>query len=116
MVVSPVRNEDEAVGAPSMREMIQRIDNDRDFETYVRGHTSSLPPRPAEIRYEKHPVRWLLALDLTTVLKLTPAAGYGRILSSATTATTTTLSSDPIITTSLPAQSLPTATAASPVV
>jgi len=39
-----------------MRDMIGQIDNERDFQTYITSQTSTLPPRPAEIRYEKHPV------------------------------------------------------------
>lgn len=57
LVVSPLRSPSEPPsGPPSMRELISRIDNDRDFHSYVTSHTSSVPPRPTEIKYEKHPV------------------------------------------------------------
>jgi len=60
--MSPIRDEgDSPSGGPlSMRDMIGQIDNERDFQTYVTSQTSTLPPRPAEIRYEKHPVSWPL--------------------------------------------------------
>jgi hypothetical protein len=56
--MSPIREEgDSPSGGPlSMRDMIGQIDNERDFQTYITSQTSTLPPRPAEIRYEKHPV------------------------------------------------------------
>lgn len=58
LVVSPVRPEaaDPNMGPPSMRTMVSNIDNEKDFHTFIISHTSSLPPRPAEIKYEKHSV------------------------------------------------------------
>lgn len=66
LVVSPVRAPEEAAAATqlSMREMIGRINNEKDFHTYVTSHASSVPARPVEIRYEKHPVSDSLLLDV----------------------------------------------------
>ena len=56
-VVSPVKSQNgETAGTPSMGEMIQQIDNGRDFQLFVTSHTSQLPLRPVDIKYEKHPV------------------------------------------------------------
>ncbi|KAI9715222.1 MAG: hypothetical protein M1828_000920 [Chrysothrix sp. TS-e1954] len=57
LVVSPIKGEgaDEASGILSMRDLVGRIDNERDFYAYVTGQSSNLPARPAEIKYEKHP-------------------------------------------------------------
>jgi len=57
VVISPIKNEDDSAGgALSMRDMVSQIDNERDFQTHITSHTSTVPPKPAEIRYEKHPV------------------------------------------------------------
>jgi len=58
MVVSPMK-EDGVAGPRSMREMIQNIDNDRDFFTFVTSYTSNIPPTPAEIVYERNTVSTL---------------------------------------------------------
>jgi len=44
--------------AQSMRDVIFMIDNDQDFKKFILSMESKLPapPKPAEIRYEKHPV------------------------------------------------------------
>lgn len=63
MVVSPVKDGPgaEGSGGPlSLREMVHSIDNERDFQHYVVSHTSNVPSRPPEIRYEKHPVGFRL--------------------------------------------------------
>ena len=57
MVVSPLQDlADGKISSPSMREMVQGIDNDKDFHMYVRSNASQVPSRPAEIKYEKHSV------------------------------------------------------------
>lgn len=71
MIVSPVKNDatDNVGESLSMREMVQQIDNERDFQTYVTSHTNNVPSKPADIQYEKHPVcdnrRHTLAHSLT---------------------------------------------------
>ncbi|KAF2460163.1 hypothetical protein BDY21DRAFT_377678 [Lineolata rhizophorae] len=39
----------------SLREMVAEIDNERDFRAFVTEHLSKVPPRHADIKYEKHP-------------------------------------------------------------
>jgi len=68
VAISPIKDEIDSTGGPlSMRDMMSQIDNERDFQTNITSHTSTVPPKPAEIRYEKHPVRRnkLLSWDLT---------------------------------------------------
>lgn len=45
--------------AQSMRDVIFGIDNEQDFKKFILGMESKLPAQsqPAEIKYEKHPVR-----------------------------------------------------------
>ncbi|KAL9087998.1 MAG: hypothetical protein Q9159_003353 [Coniocarpon cinnabarinum] len=54
MVISPMGDMVNGTSSPSMREMIQGIDNDRDFHTYVASHNSQLPSRTADLNYQKH--------------------------------------------------------------
>ncbi|MGI4796884.1 MAG: hypothetical protein ACRYG8_23100 [Janthinobacterium lividum] len=58
MVVAPVKSPDgdDPATSPSMRGMVQQIDNERDFQTFVTSHMNNVPSKPAELRYEKHPV------------------------------------------------------------
>ena len=57
MVASPVRDDGDGSGSNlSVREMVQQVDNERDLQQYIMAHSHSVPARPAEIRYEKHPV------------------------------------------------------------
>ncbi|KAK5163333.1 Rho GTPase-activating protein [Saxophila tyrrhenica] len=39
----------------SLTNIIREIDNDTDFNSYMRGHLSKIPNRPGEIKYEQHP-------------------------------------------------------------
>jgi len=57
VVISPIKDETDNAGGPlSMRDMVSQIDNERDFQTHITSHASTVPPKPVEIRYEKHPV------------------------------------------------------------
>lgn len=57
MVVSPMK-QDGVQGPRGMREMIQSIDNDRDLFTFITGYSSNIPPKPADIVYEKNSVSY----------------------------------------------------------
>jgi hypothetical protein len=46
----------------SLREAVYAIDNDKDFNNYVSSFGNKLPPRAAEIRYEKNAVSCLKTL------------------------------------------------------
>ncbi|KAI9798615.1 MAG: hypothetical protein M1825_005313 [Sarcosagium campestre] len=39
----------------SLREVIRQIDNEKDLKQYLASYGSKAPPRPTEIKYEKHP-------------------------------------------------------------
>ncbi len=43
-------------GQKSLREMVHNIDNERDMQTYLKGHVSKVPSKSAQIKYEQHPV------------------------------------------------------------
>ncbi|OCK77044.1 RhoGAP-domain-containing protein [Lepidopterella palustris CBS 459.81] len=40
---------------PSLKATIAKIDNERDFQQFIIGHTANIPARPADIKYIKHP-------------------------------------------------------------
>lgn len=58
LVISPMRdpNMGNSSGLQSIREAIAKIDNEKDFQSYVTSHSAQLPSAPAEIKYVKHPV------------------------------------------------------------
>ncbi|KAF2104734.1 RhoGAP-domain-containing protein [Rhizodiscina lignyota] len=39
----------------SLRDIVHQIDNERDLQTYIKGHASKVPSRSTEIKYEQHP-------------------------------------------------------------
>ena len=49
LVVSPLTKEDK-----TLRDIIYEIDNETDFNSYMRGHANKIPARPSEIKYEQH--------------------------------------------------------------
>lgn len=49
LVVSPLTKEDK-----TLRDIIYDIDNETDFNAYMRGHVNKIPARPSEIKYEQH--------------------------------------------------------------
>lgn len=53
LAVTPLTDKDTAGSQRSMRDVIYEIDNDTDFHSYMRGHTSKVV-RPSEIKYEQH--------------------------------------------------------------
>lgn len=55
LAVTPLTDKDTAGSQRSMRDVIYEIDNDTDFNSYVRGHMSKVPARSGDIRYEQHP-------------------------------------------------------------
>ncbi|MCJ1312385.1 hypothetical protein MMC25_006059 [Agyrium rufum] len=57
LCVSPLQDSSGGGAAPrrSLRDVIHRIDNERDLKTYVLGFTSRIGPKHPEIRYERHP-------------------------------------------------------------
>ena len=83
MVISPMADTANGNVAPSMREMIQDIDNDRDFHMFVNSHASQLPTRPADVSYQKH-----TALGGTGV-STTPASTRARGMSQSASQPTT---------------------------
>ncbi|CAK3783277.1 RHO GTPase-activating RGD1-like [Lecanosticta acicola] len=54
LAVSPLADRDGP--AKSMRDLVQEIDNERDFHGYLGGHSGKVT-RPSEIRYEAHPTQ-----------------------------------------------------------
>lgn len=81
LVVSPLTKEDR-----TLRDMIYEIDNETDFNSFMRGHHGKIPPRASEIKYEQHPT-----LMPKTQKPSQPAANQAPSLSlnTATMATTT---------------------------
>lgn len=70
--ISPIKDaQDPVAGAPSMRELIQSIDNQRDFHSFVLGHAVPAPPPP--IQYRKHPT--LAPIQTSQPPKPAPLAG-----------------------------------------
>ena len=54
LLVSPL-NEPNAPQQRSMRDLVMHIDNQQDFQSYIRGHGAKIPPRSGEIEYRQHP-------------------------------------------------------------
>lgn len=40
----------------SLRDIVHQIDNERDLQTYIKGHSSRIPSRSGDIEYKQHPV------------------------------------------------------------
>jgi hypothetical protein len=70
LCVSPLKaqSDGQAPQPRSLRDVVYQIDNDRDFKTYVMSFSSKVGPKPAEIKYERHPVSTCSA---TSGVKLT---------------------------------------------
>ncbi|KAJ9641554.1 Rho GTPase-activating protein [Coniosporium tulheliwenetii] len=51
--VSPLKNPNEPV-QPSLRDMVAKIDNQHDFNSFIVSHTHKIPTR-SEAKYEQHP-------------------------------------------------------------
>ncbi|OBT99219.1 hypothetical protein VE01_02590 [Pseudogymnoascus verrucosus] len=58
MSVSPLKDQAGEGGKTtrSLREAILDINNEGDLNYFIASHSSQVPPRPAEIKYERHPV------------------------------------------------------------
>ncbi|OBT73735.1 hypothetical protein VF21_07145 [Pseudogymnoascus sp. 05NY08] len=58
MSVSPLKDQAGEAGKTtrSLREAILDINNEGDLNYFIASHSSQVPPRPAEIKYERHPV------------------------------------------------------------
>lgn len=61
LLVSPL-NEPNAPQQRSMRELVMQIDNQHDFQSYIRSFGAKIPQRSGEIEYKKHPVSSLFEL------------------------------------------------------
>jgi hypothetical protein len=55
LLVSPF-NEPNAPQKRSMRELVLQIDNQQDFQGYIRSFGARIPPRSGDIEYKPHPV------------------------------------------------------------
>jgi len=40
----------------SLRDAVYQIDNDKDFKSYFISMSNKVPPKVAELKYERHPV------------------------------------------------------------
>ena len=58
MSVSPLKDQAGEAGKStrSLREAILDINNEGDLNYFIASYSSQVPPRPAEIKYERHPV------------------------------------------------------------
>lgn len=54
LLVSPL-NEPNAPQQRSMRELVIHIDNQQDFQSYIRSFGTKIPPRSGDIEYRQHP-------------------------------------------------------------
>ncbi|WPG98967.1 RhoGAP-domain-containing protein [Acrodontium crateriforme] len=54
LTVSPLNDKDGPASQRSLREVIQGIDNESDFNTFIGSHSSKVN-RPTDIQYEQHP-------------------------------------------------------------
>ncbi len=55
LAVTPLQDKENASSQRSLRDIIYEIDNETDFNSYMRGHASKVPARPSDIKYEQHP-------------------------------------------------------------
>jgi hypothetical protein len=60
--VSPLKGQETANKHRSLREVVYSIDNDKDFSNYIASFGSKVPPRAADIRYERNAVSCILVL------------------------------------------------------
>lgn len=56
--VSPMPGSDQGKQARSLRHAVHAIDNEKDLSNYLSSFASKVPPRTAEIKYERNPVSW----------------------------------------------------------
>jgi Rho GTPase-activating protein RGD1 len=58
MSVSPLKDQSAEAGKSmrSLRDAIMDINNEGDLNYFIASHASQVPPRPAELKYERHPV------------------------------------------------------------
>lgn len=70
MSVSPLKDQAGEAGKStrSLREAVLDINNEGDLNYFIASYASSIPPRPAEIKYERHPVSTPAWLKLTTAI------------------------------------------------
>lgn len=54
--VSPLKGADGEPSSRSLRDAVASIDNERDMNYYVASYSSKVPPKPTEIKYERHSV------------------------------------------------------------
>lgn len=55
LAVTPLPDKSTDQPTRSLTNIVREIDNDTDFNSYMRGHMSKIPNRPGEIKYEQHP-------------------------------------------------------------
>ncbi len=59
MIISPLKSDINGHGLEphSLRDAIRRIDNEKDMREYILSFSSKVPPKHADIQFERHPVR-----------------------------------------------------------
>lgn len=58
MSISPIEDQSagRGKGARSLRDVVNAIDNKSDLKNYISSHSSKVPAKPADIKYEQHRV------------------------------------------------------------
>jgi hypothetical protein len=57
LVISPLKNSaTPGQQSRSLKEVIGAVDNNKDFEDYIKSFYSKVPPKSSEPKYERHPV------------------------------------------------------------
>lgn len=56
LAISPMKDSDGEQSGRSLQAVVAAIDNDRDMNYYIASYASKVPPKPAEIKYERHSV------------------------------------------------------------
>jgi len=57
LCVSPLKGQNDIQGLRSLRDVVHQIDNQKDLNNFISGHSSKASGRPSDIHYERHPVR-----------------------------------------------------------
>ncbi|KAF2757501.1 RhoGAP-domain-containing protein [Pseudovirgaria hyperparasitica] len=56
ILVAPIPGSEGQQVPPSMRDFANLVDNEKDLNSYILSHTSKVPAKSPDIKYEKHPV------------------------------------------------------------
>lgn len=71
ILVAPLPQNGNEPVQQSLRDYVNRIDNDKDFRDHITSFRSKIPT-PAEIKYEKHPVSPRFSTVISTVVESIP--------------------------------------------